>query len=74
MLVIYTVKGNSFLFQQRDEEKASLIAELTAQNSRLTVQLKESSATEAQLMAQLEGLKDQCSMRKTSLQVQFSHS
>lgn len=58
----------SLLFQ-RDEEKAGLIAELTAQNSRLTVQLKESSATEAQLLAQLEGLKDQCSMRKTSLQV-----
>ncbi|XP_047999595.1 bicaudal D-related protein homolog [Leguminivora glycinivorella] len=54
--------------KQRDEEKASLIAELTAQNSRLTAQLKESSATEQQLMAQLEGLKDQCSMRKTSLQ------
>ncbi|XP_063628654.1 bicaudal D-related protein homolog [Cydia splendana] len=54
--------------KQRDEEKASLIADLTAQNSRLTAQLKESSATEAQLMAQLEGLKDQCSMRKTSLQ------
>ncbi|KOB76609.1 Bicaudal D-related protein 1, partial [Operophtera brumata] len=42
----------------RDEEKASLIAELTAQNSRLTTQLKESSATEANLIAQLEGLKD----------------
>lgn len=58
--------------QQRDEEKASLIAELTAQNSRLTTQLKESSAIEANLIAQLEGLKDQCSMRKTSLQVRIS--
>lgn len=54
--------------KQRDEEKASLIAELTAQNSRLTAQLKESSATEAHLLEQLEGLKDQCSMRKTDLQ------
>lgn len=54
---------------QRDEEKTSLIAELTAQNSRLTIQLKESSAMEQQLLAQLEGLKDQCSIRKTSLQV-----
>ncbi|XP_013167828.1 PREDICTED: bicaudal D-related protein 1 [Papilio xuthus] len=54
--------------KQRDEEKAGLIADLTAQNSRLTTQLQASAATEAQLLAQLDELKDQCSMRKTSLQ------
>ncbi|CAG9103920.1 unnamed protein product [Plutella xylostella] len=63
-------KDNSV--KQRDEEKAGLIAELTAQNSRLTTQLQQSSATEAALLAQLEGLRDQCSMRKTSLQLQQS--
>ncbi|GBP80588.1 Bicaudal D-related protein homolog [Eumeta japonica] len=59
-------------YRPREEEKAGLIAELTAQNSRLTAQLKESSATEAQLLAQLEGLKDQYIMRKTSLQVAYA--
>lgn len=51
-----------------EREKQALVAELSEQNARLAQQLKESSRTEEQLAAQLQGLRDQCNLRKSSLQ------
>ncbi|KAI5704677.1 hypothetical protein M8J75_007825 [Diaphorina citri] len=72
--------------KQTEKEKTLLIAELTEQNQRLQIQIKEfsyvvnvvsvvieqtkklSSKTEEVLTAQLQGLRDQCNLRKSSLQ------
>ncbi|XP_054284541.1 bicaudal D-related protein homolog [Macrosteles quadrilineatus] len=51
-----------------EKEKTLFISELTEQNQRLTTQIKESSKTEEQLTLQLQGLRDQWNMRKSSLQ------
>uniref|UniRef100_A0A8D9EH15 Bicaudal D-related protein homolog n=1 Tax=Cacopsylla melanoneura TaxID=428564 RepID=A0A8D9EH15_9HEMI len=54
--------------KQTEKEKTLLIAELTEQNQRLQIQIKESSKTEEILTSQLQGLRDQCNLRKSSLQ------
>lgn len=55
--------------RQAEREKAALIEELSAQNTRLTSQLQEATQIEAQLTNQLQEIRDQCSLRSTSLQV-----
>ncbi|CAH0753538.1 unnamed protein product [Bemisia tabaci] len=54
--------------KQTEKEKALLISELTEQNQRLQIQIKESSKQEELLTLQLQGLRDQCNLRKSSLQ------
>ncbi|XP_059615832.1 bicaudal D-related protein homolog [Phlebotomus argentipes] len=54
--------------RQAEREKTLLIEELTAQNARLTSQLQEANHLEAQLTAQLQEVRDQYSLRNTSLQ------
>ncbi|XP_014248118.1 bicaudal D-related protein homolog isoform X2 [Cimex lectularius] len=54
--------------KQVEKEKNALIVELTEQNQRLTAQIKESTKLEEQLTIQLQGMKDQASRRRTSLQ------
>ncbi|KAK7869128.1 hypothetical protein R5R35_006594 [Gryllus longicercus] len=51
-----------------EREKQQLVAELSEQNARLAQQLKESSRAEETLSAQLQCLRDQCNLRKSSLQ------
>ncbi|XP_049824450.1 bicaudal D-related protein homolog isoform X2 [Aethina tumida] len=60
------------LLKQWEREKATLVGELTAQNARLTAQLKEAAAAETQLRQQLDGLKEQCAMGKSNLQEHMS--
>lgn len=55
--------------RQAEREKAALIEELSAQNTRLTSQLQEATQIEAQLTNQLQEIRDQCSLRSNSLQV-----
>lgn len=50
-----------------EKDSRGLVAELTAQNTRLTVQLKESNIQENQLQQQLEQLREQHAMGKASL-------
>ncbi|KAK7597792.1 hypothetical protein V9T40_010017 [Parthenolecanium corni] len=54
--------------KQTEKEKTLLIAELTEQNQRLQMQIKESSKLEEALTIQLQGLRDQCNLKKSSLQ------
>ncbi|KAL1124481.1 hypothetical protein AAG570_001107, partial [Ranatra chinensis] len=49
-----------------EKDKTALIVELTEQNQRLTAQIKQSGKIEEQLTAQLQGLKDQATKRKTT--------
>ncbi|KAG8285893.1 coiled-coil domain containing protein 64 [Homalodisca vitripennis] len=63
-----TLQKTEHDLKSTEKEKALYIAELTDQNQRLTAQIKESSKTEEQLTLQLQGLRDQCNLRKTSLQ------
>ncbi|XP_034251852.1 bicaudal D-related protein homolog isoform X1 [Thrips palmi] len=62
------VEEREAALRSTEREKAVLVAELTEQNTRLAAQLKESNKTEEQLTAQLQGLRDQCNLRKSSLQ------
>lgn len=55
------------LLKQCEREKGSLVAELNAQNSRLTSQLKEANAVENRLQQQVQQLKEQCSLSKSTL-------
>ncbi|XP_063218776.1 bicaudal D-related protein homolog isoform X2 [Bacillus rossius redtenbacheri] len=64
----HSLEEREAVFRQVEKEKALLISELTAQNLRLTSQLKESSRAEEQLSSQLQGLKDECHLKKSSLQ------
>lgn len=54
--------------KQWEKEKSSLLTELTAQNSRLTQQLKESQLLENQLQQQIHELREQCALGKSTLQ------
>lgn len=58
--------------KQWERDKSSLVAELNAQNVRLTSQLKEYAAVESQLQLQIQTLKEQLSMGKTNLQEHMS--
>nr|XP_019545187.2 bicaudal D-related protein homolog isoform X2 [Aedes albopictus]XP_019545188.2 bicaudal D-related protein homolog isoform X2 [Aedes albopictus]XP_029724309.1 bicaudal D-related protein homolog isoform X2 [Aedes albopictus]XP_029724317.1 bicaudal D-related protein homolog isoform X2 [Aedes albopictus]XP_029724324.1 bicaudal D-related protein homolog isoform X2 [Aedes albopictus]XP_029724329.1 bicaudal D-related protein homolog isoform X2 [Aedes albopictus]XP_029724341.1 bicaudal D-related p len=56
------------LMRQMEREKNLLIEELTAQNTRLSNELKKANATELQLSAQLQEIKEQCNRRTLSIQ------
>ncbi|XP_053697946.1 bicaudal D-related protein homolog isoform X1 [Sabethes cyaneus] len=56
------------IMRQMEREKNLLIEELTAQNTRLSNELKKSNATEMQLSAQLQEIKEQCNRRTLSIQ------
>ncbi|XP_065087202.1 bicaudal D-related protein homolog isoform X2 [Ochlerotatus camptorhynchus] len=56
------------LMRQLEREKNQLIEELTAQNTRLSNELKKSNAAELQLSTQLQEIKDQCNRRTISIQ------
>ncbi|XP_055635588.1 bicaudal D-related protein homolog isoform X2 [Toxorhynchites rutilus septentrionalis] len=56
------------LMRQMEREKNLLIEELTAQNTRLSNELKKSNATEQQLSAQLQEIREQCNRRTLSIQ------
>ncbi|KAJ8911270.1 hypothetical protein NQ315_015273 [Exocentrus adspersus] len=65
-----TSKDN--LLKQWEREKSALMAELGAQNARLTTQLKEAAAREAQLGRQLDECREQLAMGKSNLQEHMS--
>lgn len=65
-----TAKENTI--KQWERDKSNLVTELNAQNSRLTAQLKEAAAVESQLQLQVQNLKEQCAVGKTSLQEHMS--
>ncbi|XP_069684118.1 bicaudal D-related protein homolog [Periplaneta americana] len=67
-----TLADRETTLKQTEREKTTLITELTEQNQRLTNQLKESSRVEEQLTVQLQGLRDQCNLKKSSLQDHMS--
>lgn len=56
------------LMRAMEREKNVLIEELTAQNTRLSNELKKSNAAELQLSAQLQEIKEQCNRRTHSIQ------
>lgn len=60
------------LLKQYERDKGNLVAELTAQNTRLTSQLKESATVESHLQQQIEHLKEQCALGKSNLQEHIS--
>jgi len=56
-----------------ERQKSAIVTQLTEQNQRLTVQLKEAMKNEEQLSIQLQAMRDQFSLRKTNLQDQVGH-
>ncbi|XP_062556785.1 bicaudal D-related protein homolog [Armigeres subalbatus] len=54
--------------RQMEREKNLLIEELTAQNTRLSNELKKANVTELQLSTQLQEIKEQCNRRTLSIQ------
>jgi chromosome segregation ATPase len=60
------------LLKQWDRDKSTLVAELNAQNARLTSQLKEAAAVEGQLQQQIDHLKEECALGKTNLHEHMS--
>jgi len=56
-----------------ERAKSAIITQLTEQNQRLTAQLKEAMKNEDQLSGQLQGLRDQFSLRKSNLQDHVGH-
>uniref|UniRef100_A0A1Q3FQB0 Uncharacterized protein n=1 Tax=Culex tarsalis TaxID=7177 RepID=A0A1Q3FQB0_CULTA len=56
------------IMRAMEREKNLLIEELTAQNTRLSNELKKSNAAELQLSAQLQEIKEQCNRRTLSIQ------
>ncbi|KAK9892334.1 hypothetical protein WA026_019789 [Henosepilachna vigintioctopunctata] len=61
------VAAKDNLLKQCEREKGNLVAELNAQNARLTSQLKEAANVENRLQQQLQQLKEQCSLSKSTL-------
>ncbi|KAH1018391.1 hypothetical protein HUJ05_006173 [Dendroctonus ponderosae] len=61
------------LVKQWERDKSQLLEELTAQNSRLTHQLKEAQSAETQLRQQLDSYKEQISLGKSSMQQHLSN-
>ncbi|XP_074029832.1 bicaudal D-related protein homolog isoform X2 [Leptinotarsa decemlineata] len=56
------------LVKQWEREKSGLVTELSAQNARLTSQLKEAAQKEQQLLREVEGYREQLTLGKSSLQ------
>ncbi|KAK6637210.1 hypothetical protein RUM44_007624 [Polyplax serrata] len=63
-----TLDFRESLHKQIEKDKCQLIDELTAQNQRLKDQLRESGKVEENLTNQLSSLRDQCMLKKSSLQ------
>ncbi|OXA52806.1 bicaudal D-related protein homolog [Folsomia candida] len=61
------------LMKQSDRDHTLILNELTEQNQRLTTQLKEATKKEESLQAQLQGLRDQFSLRKMAMSDHSSH-
>ncbi|KAG5876660.1 hypothetical protein JTB14_029392 [Gonioctena quinquepunctata] len=60
------------LIKQWEREKSGLVAELTAQNARLTTQLKEAAQKEQQMLREVEGYREQLTLGKSNLQEHMS--
>lgn len=60
------------LLKQWERDKGNLVSELRAQNTRLTAQIKDSTAVESHLQQQIEELKSQCALDKINLQEHIS--
>lgn len=54
--------------RRAERDQAALVAELTAQNTRLADQLRESAKQEEQLLIELRVLREKCNVRSTTLQ------
>lgn len=59
--------------RQSDKEKSLLITNLTEQNQRLTAQLRESAKHEESLSTELQALKDQVNLKRSSMNEQINH-
>lgn len=67
------VQEQQRLMKQSDRDHTLILNELTEQNQRLTTQLKEATKKEESLQAQLQGLRDQFSLRKMAMSDHSSH-
>lgn len=54
--------------RRAEREQATLVAELTAQNTRLADQLREAAKQEEQLLIEVKVLREKCALRSTTLQ------
>lgn len=54
--------------RRAERDQATLVTELTAQNTRLADQLREGAKQEEQLLAEVKVLREKCAVRSTSLQ------
>ena len=54
--------------RRAERDQATLVAELTAQNTRLADQLRESAKQEEQLLLEMKVLREKCAVRSTTLQ------
>lgn len=54
--------------RRAERDQASLVAELTAQNTRLADQLREAAKQEEQLLIEVKVLREKCALRSTTLQ------
>jgi len=59
--------------RQSEKEKSLLITNLTEQNQRLTTQLRESARNEESLSVELQSLKDQVNLKRSSMNEHVSH-
>jgi len=67
------VQDTSAASRLEEKEKGQLITQLTDQNQRLTVQLKESSKTEESLTYELQSMRDQVNYKKSSMTEHVTH-
>ncbi|KAK9305484.1 hypothetical protein QLX08_003499 [Tetragonisca angustula] len=54
--------------RRAERDQATLVAELTAQNTRLADQLREAAKQEEQLLIEVKVLREKCALRSTTLQ------
>lgn len=54
--------------RRAERDQAVLVAELTAQNTRLADQLREAAKQEEQLLLEVKVLREKCALRNTTLQ------
>lgn len=54
--------------RRAERDQATLVAELTAQNTRLADQLREAAKQEEQLLVEVKVLREKCALRHTTLQ------
>jgi len=54
--------------RRAERDQATLVAELTAQNTRLADQLREAAKQEEQLLMEVKVLREKCALRNTTLQ------